>query len=111
MYIGMNRLRIPPENEDAFRDRWLGREVHLHTVPGFISFQLLAGPRSDECILYASHTVWQSHAAFENWTRSEEFRAAHASAGTKKPLMIGPPVFEGFEVVQNIIARMPDTEG
>jgi heme-degrading monooxygenase HmoA len=30
---------------------------------------------------YASHTVLQSKAALEAWTKSEEFRAAHARAG------------------------------
>jgi len=41
--------------------------------------------------LYLSHTVWQSKAAFEAWTRSEEFRAAHKDAGQNKPLYIDHP--------------------
>ena len=52
--------------------------------------------------LYSSHTVWQSKAAFEAWTRSEEFRAAHKDAGQNKPLYIDHPQFEGFEVRQTV---------
>lgn len=65
-------------------------------------FQFLQGPRQEDHILYASHTVWESQEAFIGWTQSEQFRIAHATAGTRKPLMSGPPVFEGFEVLQNI---------
>lgn len=98
----MNRFLIAPENEQAFRERWLNREVLLKTVPGFISFQFLQGPKKDENTLYASHTVWESYEAFENWTQSEQFRQAHASAGQGKSLLSGPPVFEGFHVLQDV---------
>jgi heme-degrading monooxygenase HmoA len=46
--------------------------------------------------------VWQSRAAFEAWTRSEAFRAAHAKAGGNKPLYLGHPQFEGFETLQTV---------
>lgn len=104
MYIAMNRFRVLPEHEEAFRDRWLNRDVHLKTVPGFVSFQLLKGPAREDHVLYASHTVWESHDAFVAWTQSEQFRAAHANAGQGKPLTAGPPQFEGFEVFQNVSA-------
>jgi heme-degrading monooxygenase HmoA len=100
MYIAMNRFRVPPENEEAFKRRWLDREVLLHTVPGFVSFQFLQGPAKDDAVLYASHTVWESYEAFVGWTQSEQFRQAHAQAGQAKPLTLGPPVFEGFTVLQ-----------
>jgi hypothetical protein len=53
---------------------------------------------------HASHTVWQSKAAFEAWTKSEEIRAAHARAGndTTGPLYLEHPKFEGFEVRQTV---------
>jgi heme-degrading monooxygenase HmoA len=53
-------------------------------------------------MLYASHTVWQNHCAFEAWTKSEAFRAAHKDAGQNKPLYIDHPQFEGFEVRQTV---------
>ena len=41
-------------------------------------------------------------AAFEAWTKSEAFRAAHRDAGDHKPLYFGHPRFEGFEVRQTV---------
>ncbi|AQS88400.1 hypothetical protein AA101099_1618 [Neoasaia chiangmaiensis NBRC 101099] len=102
MYIAMNRFRVRPDCEEAFQQRWLEREVLLKTVPGFVSFQFLKGPTREDHVLYASHTVWASHQAFVDWTQSEPFRTAHAGAGQGKPLTVGPPVFEGFEVLQNV---------
>ena len=65
---------------------------------------LLKGPEAEDHTLYASHTVWQSKAAFEAWTKLEEFRAAHARAGndTTGPLYLEHPKFEGFEVRQTV---------
>ena len=40
--------------------------------------------------------------AFEAWTRSEAFRKAHAGAGQNKPMYLGHPEFEGFEVIQTV---------
>ncbi|GBQ20342.1 antibiotic biosynthesis monooxygenase family protein [Gluconacetobacter sacchari] len=102
MYIAMNRFRVRPDCEEAFRRRWLDRDVLLKTVPGFVSFQFLKGAAAEDHVLYASHTVWASYEAFIGWTRSEQFRAAHANAGEGQPLTVGPPVFEGFDVLQNV---------
>jgi heme-degrading monooxygenase HmoA len=63
------------------------------------------GPEREDHVLYASHTIWRSYGDFEAWTRSEAFRAAHANAGQNKPLYLGHPEFEGFEVLQTIRAR------
>ncbi|MBB2206196.1 antibiotic biosynthesis monooxygenase family protein [Gluconacetobacter takamatsuzukensis] len=104
MYIAMNRFRVAPDCEEAFQRRWLDREVMLRTVPGFVSFQFLKGPRHEDHVLYASHTVWDSFNAFIAWTQSEQFRQAHATAGEGRKLTIGPPVFEGFEVLQDVAA-------
>ena len=52
-------------------------------MPGFVEFHLLKGPEAETYTLYSSHTVWQNKAAFEAWTKSEEFRAAHARAGNE----------------------------
>ena len=44
-------------------------------------------------------STWDDKLSFENWTRSESFRKAHAGASDRKNLYIGHPDFEGFEVV------------
>jgi heme-degrading monooxygenase HmoA len=102
MFIAMNRFKVKPGEEQAFEARWLGRDSQLGTVPGFIEFHLLKGPVREEYVLYASHTIWASEAAFEAWTRSEAFRIAHRDAGTNKPLTLGHPEFEGFSVLQTV---------
>jgi heme-degrading monooxygenase HmoA len=86
---------------------WLSRDSYLECVPGFVEFHLLKGPEAEDHTLYASHTVWQSRAAFEAWTKSEEFRAAHARAGidTTGPLYLEHPKFEGFEVRQTVTRK------
>ncbi len=104
MYIAMNRFKVRPEERDAFKSRWLNRDIYLKTVPGFISFHLLQGPAKEDHVLYASHSVWRSVEDFEAWTRSEQFRAAHANAGSNKPLTITRPEFEGFQVLQEVNA-------
>ena len=69
------------------------------------SSHLLKGPEAEDHTLYASHTVWKNRATFEAWTKSEAFRAAHASAGGNKPLYLGHPQFEGFETIQTVRGR------
>jgi len=102
MFIAMNRFRVKKGSEEAFERVWLTRDTHLEKVPGFVEFHLLKGPEHDDYCLYSSHTMWQSRAAFEAWTQSAEFRAAHARAGENKPLYIDHPQFEGFEVRQTL---------
>ena len=67
----------------------------------FVEFNLLKGPVYEDHTLYSSHTTWVDKAAFEAWTRSEQFRRAHARADNKtgESLYLGHPKFEGFEVI------------
>ena len=102
MFIAMNRFRVKKGSEDAFEKVWLSRDTHLDQVPGFVEFHLLKGASTDEQTLYASHTIWQSRAAFEAWTKSEHFREAHRNAGDNKGLYLDHPQFEGFEVRQTV---------
>ena len=102
MFIAMNRFRVRKGSEDAFEAVWLNRDTHLEKVPGFVEFRLLKGPQTEDYTLYASHSTWRSRAAFEAWTKSEAFRAAHAHAGENKPLYLDHPQFEGFEVKQTV---------
>ncbi len=102
MYIAMNRFKVAPGSESAFEQMWTGRDSYLDAVPGFVEFHLLRGPKKDDHTLYSSHTIWADHGAFEDWTRSEAFRAAHANAGDNRAMYLGHPEFEGFAVVQTI---------
>ena len=102
MFIAMNRFRVKKGAEADFEKVWLSREVFINREAGFVAFHLLKGPQTDAYSLYLSHTIWASTKAFEDWTRSESFRAAHKGAGGNKPLYIEGPQFEGFEVIQEI---------
>lgn len=99
MFIAMNRFRIARGREDAFEALWRNRESQLDGVPGFREFHLLRGPEDDAATLYASHSLWETRAAFEAWTRSEAFRKAHAQARAPQGTYLEHPRFEGFEVV------------
>ncbi|MCB2099505.1 MAG: antibiotic biosynthesis monooxygenase [Rhodobacterales bacterium] len=113
MYIAMNRFPVRLGAEADFEAMWARRESHLDTVPGFLSFHLLRGPAAEDHVVYATHTAWDSEAAFLDWTRSEAFRKAHAQAartgGADAPqsLYLGPPRFEGFTSVLSQAPKAP----
>ena len=95
----MNRFKIILGKENDFENVWKTRETFLDNVEGFINFNLLRGDSTDEYTLYSSHSIWQSKEHFIAWTKSEAFRKAHKNAGENKPLYLGHPEFEGFNIV------------
>ena len=99
MFIAMNRFRIAVGRESVFEDLWRRRDSQLEGVPGFREFHLLRGPTDEEATLFASHSVWDSRQDFEAWTESEAFKAAHAQSRAPEGVYLGPPNFEGFEMV------------
>jgi heme-degrading monooxygenase HmoA len=102
MFIAMNRFKVVPGAAAEFERVWTTRDSHLGGVPGFLEFHLLRGPERDDHVLYSSHSLWRSRADFDAWTRSEAFRRAHHDAGSNRPLYLGHPEFEGFEVIQTV---------
>ena len=98
-FIAMNRFKIILGKENDFENVWKTRETYLDDVEGFIDFNLLRGDSTDEFTLYSSHSIWQSKEHFIAWTKSEAFRKAHKNAGENKPLYLGHPEFEGFNIV------------
>ncbi len=99
MFIAMNRFKIIPGKEKDFINLWKNRETHLDNVSGFKKFNLLQGLKNEEFTLFASHSTWKSKELFDDWTKSEAFRKAHANAGGAKNICIGKPEFEWFEIV------------
>lgn len=99
MFVAMNRFRIARGFEAGFEQLWRERDSYLSEVPGFQSFALLKGTEADDHVLYASHTIWESRAAFEAWTQSEHFRKAHAQRSAPKGTYLGHPDLELFEAV------------
>lgn len=107
MFIAMNRFKVKKGSEESFEKVWRTRDSYLDRMQGFVEFHLLRGPEAEDHTLFASHTIWQSKAAFEAWTKSEEFRAAHARAGNESTgtLYLEHPKFEGFEVRQTLVGK------
>jgi heme-degrading monooxygenase HmoA len=103
MFIAMNRFQVKKGSEQAFETLWASRESYLGELPGFSDCHLLRGPEAEAHTLYSTHTTWADKAAFEGWTKSEQFRKAHARAdnATGGSLYLGHPKFEGFEVIQS----------
>ena len=100
MFIALNRFKIKKGMEQDFIEIWKQRDSYLNVVPGFKEFHLLQGQSFDDYTLFASHSVWESEKAFEDWTHSESFRKAHAHAGEKtKDVYLGPPQLEWFNAV------------
>lgn len=99
MFIAMNRFKVAKGSEEEFEKVWAERDSHLDEVPGFVQFHLLRGPEAEDHTLFASHTLWRDKGAFEDWTKSDAFRKAHAGAGDRKVLYLGHPQFEGFDII------------
>ena len=95
-FIAMNHFHVDPARGAEFEELWCKRETWLAEVPGFVRFALLRG---DEAGHYASHSTWQSRAAFEAWTRSDAFRKAHAQSPLPRGLLRGHPRLETWEAV------------
>ncbi|WP_333824558.1 antibiotic biosynthesis monooxygenase family protein [Pinisolibacter sp.] len=104
MFIAMNRFRIAEGREVEFETRWKARESRLLQQTGFLGFHLLRDATRGDHTLYATHTVWANRAAFETWTRSDDFVASHRGAESFAALMTGPSEFEGFDAVFTIAA-------
>jgi heme-degrading monooxygenase HmoA len=108
MFIAMNRFKVAKGKEADFEAIWCSRKSYLHELEGFIAFSLLKGPERDDHTLYSSHTVWSHKHHFTTWTKSDQFRKAHARAGNDRPLnILGHPEFEGFEVILLEDSRAP----
>jgi heme-degrading monooxygenase HmoA len=94
MFVAMNRFAVNPGRAGDFEDAWRSRESYLESVPGFVRFALLKGDGDGE---YISYSTWESRAAFEAWTQSEAFRAAHGQTGMAG--VLAPPRVSLYEAV------------
>jgi len=102
MYVAMNRFRVATGSEEAFETLWRNRDSHLADTPGFLEFGMLRGATAADHTLYISTSRWASEAAFRDWTTSDSFRRAHKDAGGAKHMYLGPPDFEGFDLLPGI---------
>lgn len=99
MYIAMNRFTVASSEEATFEKVWQDRESHLDQMDGFLSFKMLKGESVDGKTLYSSHVEWREKSCFDAWIHSDEFKASHGKSKMPSGVILGPPKFEGFEVV------------
>ena len=100
MYIAMNHFHVAAGRSEEFERAWAERDSYLADVAGFVAFHLVrAADDADGSHRYASHTTWESEAAFAAWTESESFRKAHARGGKTAGMLLGPPRFAGWTAV------------
>lgn len=93
MFVVMNRITLTEGREQEFEKTFIDRDRAVDQMPGFIDLQVL---RPSEGRTYIVMTRWTSREAFDAWTTSEAFLAAHRkqSPGFAE----SRPVLETYEV-------------
>jgi heme-degrading monooxygenase HmoA len=94
MIVVMNRITVAEGREREFEEAFLTRDRAVDQMAGFIDLHVL---RPTEGRTYVVMTRWNSREAFDNWTTSEAFRAAHKK-GAPAP-QEDRPVLEIYEVL------------
>jgi heme-degrading monooxygenase HmoA len=75
MFVVINHVSIADASEGRYEmDVREHAERHLITQPGFRRLELLHSETDDDYLLLA---YWDSEAAFEQWTTTNDFEAAH----------------------------------
>ena len=99
MYLAISRLKVESGKETEFETAWKNREENTHGIKGFRKFNLFKGIINEEFTLYIFHSEWNSENDFINWTKSESFKLTHKDSALNEDLYMGPPDYEGFEVI------------
>lgn len=61
------RHNVAEAEATAFEAGWIGRELALRDVPGFVDFALLKGALKDGARDFLIRTLWQAEADYQNW--------------------------------------------
>jgi heme-degrading monooxygenase HmoA len=93
MIVVMNRIPVAEGREQDFEQTFMERDRAVDVMPGFIDMQVM---RPVEGRTYIVQTRWTSRDAFQQWTQSEVFIAAHRKQ--TPGLAESRPVLEIYEV-------------
>jgi heme-degrading monooxygenase HmoA len=93
MIVVMNRIPVTEGREADFEKTFTGRDRAVDLMPGFLDLQVL---RPAEGRIYVVMTRWKSREAFDQWTQSEVFTAAHRKQSPG--LAESRPTLEIYEV-------------
>ncbi|HQU15839.1 MAG: antibiotic biosynthesis monooxygenase [Chromatiales bacterium 21-64-14] len=102
MFVVTNRVPVAKEWWERFEERFRNRAGQVEKQVGFLSMEILRPVSPDTP--YVVRTVWEDHAAFEAWIRSDDFQAAHRNP-LPKEAYAGQGGLEQHEIV--IQARRP----
>jgi heme oxygenase (mycobilin-producing) len=93
MIVVMNRIPVTEGREADFERTFTERDRAVDLMPGFVDLQVL---RPTEGRIYVVMTRWKSRQAFDQWTQSEAFTAAHRKQSPG--LAESRPTLEIYEV-------------
>ena len=93
MIVVMNRIPVAEGREADFEQTFTGRDRAVDLMPGFVDLQVL---RPAEGRTYVVLSRWKSREAFDQWTQSEAFIAAHRKQSPG--LAESRPILEIYEV-------------
>ena len=82
--VKINAVTVPEGLGVELERRFAARLDEIEGVPGFLGFELLRP--SDGSDRYFVYSRWESEEAFEAWTSSDEFKAAHAREPGREPV-------------------------
>ena len=95
MFVATNRLKTHkgrgPELEERFQ-----RRGGVEQQEGFLGFEMWKMETQADHDEYLVVIHWESKEAHQQWTRSEDFRAAHS--GPRLDFLVGHPEFASYEV-------------
>ena len=74
MIVVMNRIHVAAGRESEFEQTFNRPDRAVDVMPGFLDLQVL---RPVEGRTYVVMTRWKSREAFDLWTQSDAFIAAH----------------------------------
>ncbi|MEJ2608994.1 MAG: antibiotic biosynthesis monooxygenase [Candidatus Thiodiazotropha sp.] len=96
MFIVANRVPVTEAYQAMFEERFQARSGQVEKQPGFIRMQILKpdSPKTPYIVL----TSWEDKQAFENWVKSDDFRAAHSNPMPKEAFD-GEGAIEMHEVI------------
>ena len=82
--VKINAVTVPDGLGVELERRFAARSDMVENVPGFLGFELLRP--SDDGDRYFVYSRWESEDAFEAWTESDEFKAAHDRVPGREPV-------------------------
>jgi heme-degrading monooxygenase HmoA len=93
MIVVMNRITVAKGREAEFEKTFEQRDRAVDSMSGFLDLEVL---RPAEGSTYVVMSRWKSREAFDEWTKSEAFHAAHKKQSPD--IAAARPTLEIYEI-------------